>query len=121
MLDVLTNTAKELLEIEDDFCLRTRKLDTPRLTNKYDLYVFPQTWGSTALGFDGCGGSMMTTANTYVLIPWNLKGFCFVYFGSRFAYSVVFSDQFWKDVKNHDMASVREAWKYQEKDCKPES
>lgn len=39
---------------------------------------FPQTWGSTALGYDGIGGAAMTTALTVVVE----FGGCFaVYFG----------------------------------------
>lgn len=48
-------------------------------------FAFPQTWGSTALGFGGIGGAAMTTAQTYVVLA---NGSVFVYFGSRFAYEI---------------------------------
>ena len=31
------------------------------------MYVFPQTWSSTALGFGGCGGQAITEAYTTVV------------------------------------------------------
>lgn len=48
-------------------------------------YSFPQTWGSTALGFGGIGGQAITTAQTYVVLA---NGAIYVYFGSRFAYVI---------------------------------
>ena len=51
----------------------------------YTWWAFPQTWGSTALGFGGIGGSAMTTAQTYVV---TVQGRVLVYFGSRFAYEI---------------------------------
>lgn len=51
----------------------------------FSWYAFPQTWGSTALGFGGIGGQAMTTAQTYVVITY---GTVYVYFGSRFAYEM---------------------------------
>lgn len=35
--------------------------------HKFKMYVFPQTWSSTALGFDGCGGQAITEAYTTVV------------------------------------------------------
>lgn len=51
----------------------------------YTWYAFPQTWGSTALGFGGIGGCAMTTAQTYVV---TVQGRVLVYFGPRFAYEI---------------------------------
>lgn len=48
--------------------------------------VFQQTWGSTALGFGGMGGAMMTTANVIIVTgPRHEKA---VYFAGRFAYLI---------------------------------
>lgn len=46
--------------------------------------MFPQSWGSTALGFGGMGGSAMTDAYTTVLS--GPDGDLAVYFNGRFAY-----------------------------------
>lgn len=50
-----------------------------------EIYSFPQTWSSTALGFGGIGGQAITSAQTTVVICGNEA--C-VYFGGRFAYKV---------------------------------
>lgn len=76
-----------------------------------ELYDFDQTWGSTALGFGGVGGSAMTTERTYVFIPYHVD-MAYVFFGSRFAYRCRINDEFRKDLNNHNMASVMESGKY---------
>ena len=56
----------------------------------YDISIeamFPQTWGSTALGFGGIGGAAMTTAYT-IVIRSDLNGQYAVYFGGSFAYRI---------------------------------
>lgn len=71
------------------------------------VYCFPQTWGSTALGFGGMGGAAMTTAYT-VVVTHNTNA-C-VYFGGRFAYAIDnFPKEFWDDVKSQNMPSVAKA------------
>lgn len=50
------------------------------------LAMFPQTWGSTALGFGGIGGAAMTPAYT-VLVQGPSQEVA-VYWGGRFAYLV---------------------------------
>ena len=62
-MKVLT-TAMELLLIQDNILTREKVYGTD-----FDIIMFDQTWGSTALGFPGVGGSAMTEATTYVLIP----------------------------------------------------
>jgi hypothetical protein len=52
-----------------------------------EIEIFSQTWGSTALGFGGIGGQMMTSAYT-ILVFVESKTKCFVYFAGRFAYEV---------------------------------
>lgn len=76
-----------------------------------DLYVFDQTWASTALGFGGMGGSAMTTATTYVFVPRRLNT-AYVYFDGRFAYECGINDRFREDIRNHRMASVMESGRY---------
>lgn len=54
---ITENTANELFE--DVLIMPTY--------HKFKMYVFPQTWSSTALGFDGCGGQAITEAYTTVV------------------------------------------------------
>lgn len=103
-MKVLT-TAMELMLIQDDL-LRREKI----YSIDYDIIMFEQTWGSTALGFPGVGGSAMTEATTYVLIPKKEADCAHVYFGSQFAYKVNgLTQKFMDDLNNHSMASVMEA------------
>lgn len=64
-------------------------VDKKRRPSPHDCEVamFPQTWGSTALGFDGVGGQAITSAYT-VVVECVRTGFRAVYFGGRFAYLV---------------------------------
>lgn len=73
--------------------------------------MFPQLWGSTALGFHGSiGGAAMTTAYTIIIKHENKYA---VYFGGKFAYSVENpNDKFMEDMKNHDMKNTKECEKY---------
>ena len=103
-MTILT-TAMELLAIQDDI-LRREKI----YSIDYNIIMFEQTWGSTALGFPGVGGSAMTEATTYVLIPKKEADCAHVYFGSRFAYKVNgLTQKFMDDLNNHSIASVMEA------------
>ena len=103
-MTILT-TAMELLAIQDDILRREKVYSTD-----YDIVMFEQTWGSTALGFPGVGGSAMTEATTYVLIPKKETDCAHVYFGSQFAYKVNgLTQKFMDDLNNHSMASVMEA------------
>jgi len=51
----------------------------------FEVTMFAQTWGSTALGFGGIGGAAMTPAYTVILSRGNNYN---VYFGGRHAYSI---------------------------------
>lgn len=53
-----------------------------RIIDNYIIY--PQTWESTALGFDNVGGDAMTTAPTTAV---EINGRIFVFFGRKLAYS----------------------------------
>lgn len=111
MSNKLTKMARELLAIEEDlpFRLKDRYHHT---INDFDIRIFEQIWGSTALGFPGMGGQAMTTANTYVLIPINIDSPCFVYFAGRFAYSVDYSQEFMEDVRKESVEAVYRSSKY---------
>lgn len=114
MSNKLTNMAREILAIEDDLIHRINyHTNTKSTINDFELYTFNQLWGSTALGFGGIGGQAMTTARTYVFIPYDTnEQFVHVYFGSRWAYSVPYTESLWEDVKNQRMESVAASGKY---------
>lgn len=112
MSNRLTQMAKELLEIEEDFPYRLDySKGRPRIDD-FELHTFSQIWGSTALGFGGIGGQAMTAASTYVLIPLNVEQKCFVYFAGRFAYAVPYSQEFMDDVVAQHMEPVYQKGKY---------
>ncbi len=75
----------------------------------YDLTVaamFPQAWGSTALGFGGIGGQAITTAYT-IVIESDLAGQYCVYFGGNFAYRIDNpNEQFFLDIQQNRMHQV---------------
>ena len=104
----LIKTSIELLKISEDM---RRRFYNDSDYDKGELYDFDQTWGSTALGFPGVGGSAMTTARTYVFIPYKMN-VAYVYFGSRFAYECDINDEFKKDLQNQKMADVMHSDKY---------
>lgn len=101
----LFDMASDLIMIQRDIIYRTKKIE------EYQIYDFDQTWGSTALGFNGVGGSAMTTARTYVLIPMDREE-AYVYFGGRFAYRCKINDNFREDIKKHEIAGVRNVGRY---------
>ena len=113
MSNKLTETAKELLMMEGDLPFRFDYTEEPKPSiDDFDMRVFPQVWGSTALGFGGVGGQAITAARTYVFIPVSCKQKCFVYFAGRFAYAVPYSDVLMNDIRDHDVESVNGAGKY---------
>ena len=59
------------LEMATDLIWINRGISQRRLTLEEDFFIydFDQTWASTALGFGGVGGSALTTARIYVLVP----------------------------------------------------
>lgn len=118
MRSKLLTMAAEAIRIEDDLRFRLKgKEDMMRdfQDGYYDVYVFEQVWGSTALGFGGIGGQAMTSANTYVLGPFGDNAKYLVYFGGEFAYAADWNDEFQNDFKNHNMESVVHSGKYRNK------
>lgn len=72
-----------------------------------DWWSFPQSWGSTSLGFGGIGGQAITAAQTTVVRGPGTD--CCVYFGSRLAYHVPRpSDHFWECVRAWRMPAVKD-------------
>ena len=103
----LLKMAAQIIDIANDLRYRLDSVDF----DDGDLYDFDQTWGSTALGFGGMGGQMMTTERTYVFIPNNINT-AYVYFGSRFAYATRINDRFREDIRSHNMAPVNGQGRY---------
>ena len=76
------------------------------------VYVFPQTWGSTALGFGGIGGQAMTAAYTTVVEDFN-SGWCGVFFGTKLAYIIKNPNQmFFEDMQKNNMEPISRKGKY---------
>ena len=97
-----------------------RGIPKTRRPAQYDFSVyamFPQTWGSTALGHGGMGASAITTAYTIVLECHATQEFL-VYFGGRWCYTINSrSDNielFLEDCKNHSLVSKSKSNKYRQ-------
>jgi len=118
LLEYITeNTANELFK--DVLIMSTY--------HKFKMYVFPQTWSSTALGFDGCGGQAITEAYTTVVeMSWcytnkteEIRGFNFiesedkiyaVFFDGKIAYMCLNpNSEFFKDFNRMCMKPQRGA------------
>lgn len=116
LLEYITeNTANELF----------KDILTMSTYHKFKMYVFPQTWSSTALGFDGCGGQAITEAYTTVVEMelHNIDKKTYdrtydiiyaVFFDGRIAYMCLNPNAiFLMDLKNMDMESQKKARKYE--------
>lgn len=90
-------------------CVRRPQVEEVQVTA-----MFPQLWGSTALGFGGLGGAAMTPAYTVVLTgPGNVLG---VYWAGRLAYTIARDTateaqlaNFTEDLARNITASVKDA------------
>ena len=79
---------------------------------EFDLYVYPQWWGSTALGFGGIGGQALTQAYTTVIVDTKTK-YAGVFFGERLAYAILNpNERFWDDLNMKNMKSCDESNNY---------
>jgi len=66
------------------------------------IAMFPQMWGSTALGFGGMGGAAMTTAYTIVMGT-DYSRLYSVYFNGRYAYCAELTNAFVADLRDHHL------------------
>jgi hypothetical protein len=100
-------------ETGEDVRIKSLRRPTARDFGVYAM--FPQTWGSTALGHGGMGGAAVTTAYTVVLECYHTQEFL-VYFGGEMCYKVdrrsANIDAFVEDCRNHCLVSKRESEKY---------
>jgi hypothetical protein len=86
---------------------KTRRVQADEVT----VVMFPQTWGSTALGYGGIGGAAITGAYTVVVSYGN---YVCVYFGyGRLAYRLDYAemsaegrDNFHKDLHGHTLKDI---------------
>jgi hypothetical protein len=99
---------------KEDVRIPARRRPTTRDFGVYAM--FPQTWGSTALGHGGMGGAAMTTAYTIVLECYHTQEFL-IYFGSEMCYKVDRRSRnlevFVEDCRKHCLSSKRDSEKYQ--------
>lgn len=109
----------ELLEFKAMIYLRRlmQVKDRPiKQRYNFQAQVFPQTWRSTALGFDKSkdgqptwGGSAMTTAYTTVFRETTEEVYL-VFFAGEVCYVVTEpSEKFYSDLKEHELAPLSEA------------
>lgn len=83
-------------------------IHTQKHTDRYEVDLFTQMWGSTTLGFGGIGGASMTEAYTVVItgrdyISW-------VFFNGHFAYRVPYTcETFREDLRDRRVLSVKQA------------
>lgn len=100
-------------ETGEDVRIKSLRRPTTRDFGVYAMH--PQTWGSTALGHGGMGGSAVTTAYTIVLECYATQEFL-VYFGGQMCYRVNRNSKninaFIEDCKNHCLQSKMKSGKY---------
>jgi hypothetical protein len=78
-----------------------------------EVYHFPQTWSSTALGFGGVGGQAFTTAYTTVVIHVRDAA---VYFNGGYAYLIAdFNEHLMEDIRDQNVAARGHSGKYKSK------
>ena len=101
----LRDIAIEILRIDQQFYQNIAPLYQKGVRQSdYEMHTFEQMWGNTSGGFEGVGGSAMTTQRTYVFTPFHDKdNMCLVYFGGSFAYAAPWSEKFKEDLKNQNM------------------
>ena len=87
----------------------------PREGDFYVHAMFPQTWGSTALGHGGMGGAAVTSAYTIVLYCVYTDEYL-VYFGGIYCYTIKGKspniEAFHEDIRNQNLAARRESGRY---------
>jgi hypothetical protein len=87
-------------------------------SDELEIIMFPQTWGSTALGYGGMGGAACTSAYT-IILSFHLQTYCVYFGGGRLAYKLNWADMspegrdnFLSDMAARNMASVAKSGKY---------
>lgn len=84
------------------------KKENKKYYSEFELTMFLQTWGSTALGFGGIGGQAMTDAYTTVIRE-IYSEWCGVFFGKNLAYIIKGPNtKFYEDMSKFQMKPVYE-------------
>lgn len=84
-LEGLSMDERRKIQLEDSYPM-LEKVRRPDISEIQVTAMFPQTWGSTALGFGGIGGAAMTPAYTVVVTgPSNQVA---VYWAGQHAYTL---------------------------------
>lgn len=88
-------------------------LKSQSLQDDIAVYIFPQTWGDTSLGYGGFGGQMMTSAQTIVLYAQN-ENIARVYFGGELlAYEIKNPNKiFFRDLYDQNLEPQYKKGKY---------
>ena len=87
----------------------------------FTVYMFPQTWSSTALGFIGWGGQAITTAHTTVICERSLNYYG-VFFDEELAYFIKNpNDKFFDDLRKMQMSDVAHSGTYRRREENNES
>lgn len=114
-LELVAYRAELMLKNDPHFVERlTEKQKECKLPIRPDLELicFPQTWATTALGFDAPGtfaGQAFTKAYTTVIHECVTDTYL-VFFGARPAYQVTnATEQFYEDLANRQLKSVTQA------------
>lgn len=79
----------------------------------FDVFMYPQMWGSTALGFGGMGGASIRQANTVAIVCRKVRTAA-IYFAGQHAYNVDLTDptvqkRLNDDIRDRRIASRTEA------------
>ena len=104
--------------IQERFWNRIKDLEIIEEINylEFEVEVFPQVWGSTALGFGGVGGQVITNAYTTVIYETG-SGIYGVFFNERLAYIIENPNHlFFEDLNNRNMECCSRASKYRKED-----
>ena len=121
----------ELIEyITDNLAIENFDILLNTYCHRFRMYVFPQTWSSTALGFGGCGGQAITEAYTTVVeTSWDyvnktddIRGLNLttsddriyaVFFDGKLAYICLNpNEQFFEDLNNRYMRPQNQSQAY---------
>ena len=111
-----TNTLQDIIDNVNSISECFKSYGYPNLEDKRGIYIrevymFTQTWSTTALGFDVMiAGQAFTDALTTVLHTFDDR--YFVFFDGRIAYVVENpTEKFFEDLKNHNMSNCENAEK----------
>lgn len=100
----LKDSDGKFIKDSNNMFLKGNPIEFEKRPTVYDVkvYSFPQTWGSTSLGFGGIGCAAMTDAQTTVVL--SQYKVAVVYFGIDKAYVINNVNQkFFEDVQSHRM------------------